>query len=70
MGIGGYIYKEKISVPNQQIQGDVEIVDVGGAETLVNNFGKKVLSVNELAKKLGPSCVGIINKAEVQPHHP
>ena len=25
------------------------------------------LTVNEIAKKIGPSCVGIINKAKVQP---
>lgn len=38
-----------------------------GASTLLSSYGKKELSVNEIAKKVGPSCVGIINKAKVQP---
>ena len=67
MGIGGYVYNEQKGTGEQQIQGDVLVSDVNSAETLVNNFGKKELSVNEIAKKLGPSCVGIINKAEIQP---
>lgn len=36
-----------------------------GAGEVVN--GKTVLSVPQIAKKVGPSCVGVINKAKVQP---
>ena len=39
----------------------------GGTKTLASSNSKGELSVNEIAKKLGPSCVGIINKAKIQP---
>ena len=38
----------------------------GGATTTLWT-DRLELSVNEIAKKVGPSCVGIINKAKVQP---
>lgn len=65
MGIGGYMYlkPEQSEIIYTQEQGSL----YDGAENLVNTTGKRELSVNEIAKKLGPSCVGIINKAEVQP---
>lgn len=66
MGVGGYYLKPENTVAQNPSNYTSEPV-YEGAESLVNNFGKKELTVNEIAKKLGPSCVGIINKAEVQP---
>lgn len=41
--------------------------DNNGAETAAYNKGKKVLDTTEIASKVGPSVVGVINKTTVQP---
>ena len=65
VGVGGYYFLKDNAAPAivESQSGSIE----SGASTLVSYNGKNVMTVNEIAKKLGPSCVGIINKAKVQP---
>lgn len=50
--------QEVVSTQSQSNQqGGITLLATGGEE----------LSVNQIAKKIGPSCVGIINKAKLQP---
>lgn len=65
VGVGGYYFLKDNAAPAivESQSGSIE----SGASTLVSYDGKNVMTVNEIAKKLGPSCVGIINKAKVQP---
>lgn len=65
MGTFGYLYLKPAQTENYYSESNEPVYE--GVENLVNTTGKKALTVNEIAKKLGPSCVGIINKAEVQP---
>ena len=67
MGIGGYylLADNKTSENAVQVAGSVSSSNGSGATLLSNT--KSELSVNEIAKKVGPSCVGVINKAKVQP---
>lgn len=61
---GGYFFLKP------QVQQTVSSSGIGGFSApvaLLTTNGKTELSVNEIAKKLGPSCVGVINKAKVQP---
>lgn len=69
MGIGGYYYMKPLNnVQESEVVADLPQQDRHqGVDTLINGFGKTELSINEIAKKVGPSCVGIINKAEIQP---
>lgn len=64
---GGYFYLKPVSETTQTVVTESGSPIEEGATTLLTSFGKKELTVNEIAKKLGPSCVGIINKAKVQP---
>ncbi len=50
-------------------QAPIQSTDSGTASGLTPTLWSDnlTLSVNEIAKKVGPSCVGIINKAKVQP---
>ncbi len=68
-GIGGYYYlkpiKDRASVAVSSDQGQQS--SGSGAATTAAFSGKKELSVKEIAKQVGPSCVGVINKAKVQP---
>ncbi len=64
---GGYFYLKPAAQTTQTVATDSSGNVEAGATTLLTSFGKKELSVNEIAKKLGPSCVGIINKAKIQP---
>lgn len=62
VGIGGYAY----------LNANYKTVATTGATpeagvTLVTTHAGGELTVNQIAKKLGPSCVGVINKAKVQP---
>ena len=60
IGLGGYAY----------LNGNNKTVTTSGIQdkvTLVTTHSGGELSVNEIAKRLGPSCVGVINKAKVQP---
>ena len=68
VGVGGYYYYLKPIIKTQQVSytapsGDIE----GGVSTVLFANGKKTLSVSEIAKQVGPSCVGVINKAKLQP---
>lgn len=64
VGIGGYAY---LNANNQTVTTSGLAGIPSGAPTLVTTNGGGELSVNEIAKRLGPSCVGVINKAKVQP---
>ena len=64
---GGYFYLKPESGNTQTVTADNSGNIEAGATTLLTSFGKKEMTVNEISKKLGPSCVGIINKAKVQP---
>lgn len=66
MGIGMYyLLPEKAEVSAVAPSGDENFSNQSSA-MLLNTF-RREMSVNEIAKKVGPSCVGIINKAKVQP---
>jgi serine protease Do len=67
VGAGGYYYIKPL-IKTQQVAYTVPSASTsGGASTVMFTNGKKVLSVSEIAKQVGPSCVGIINKAKLQP---
>ena len=62
--IGGFMYLKP------EVQQTVRTSGISGFSApaaLLTTNGKTELSVNEIAKKLGPSCAGVINKAKVQP---
>ncbi len=63
VGIGGYAY---LSANNKTVATTGNTI-VNGKPTLVTTHSGGELTVNQIAKKLGPSCVGVINKAKVQP---
>lgn len=65
MGLGGYFYLKPLTEQTVTASGGGSSIS-DGAKTLVASNGKTELSVNEIAKKLGPSCVGVVNKAKVQ----
>lgn len=66
-GIGSYHYLKPVA--NQSVSATAGSTDntSGGATLITSPNGKTQLSVNEIAKKLGPSCVGVVNKAKLQP---
>lgn len=64
---GGYFWLKPYTAEHTQAVSLNENNASDGAASLVWTNGKKELSVTEIAKKLGPSCVGVINKAKVQP---
>lgn len=68
MGVGGYYYlngeKGNTALETSTVASGGGTSD-SGAKLLSNT--KQELSVNEIAKKVGPSCVGVINKAKIQP---
>lgn len=67
VGAGGYYYLKPI-LKTQQVSYTAPSNNIeGGASTVLFTNGKKTLSVSEIAKQVGPSCVGIINKAKLQP---
>lgn len=53
-------------IPNQTPSAPAQ-VSSGIAQQVTSNTGKQVLSTPEIAAKVGPSVVGIINKAKVTP---
>ena len=63
VGIGGYAYLNSVTDKTVATSG----ATVDGGVTLVTTHSGGELTVNQIAKKLGPSCVGVINKAKVQP---
>lgn len=63
VGIGGYAYINSITDKTVATSG----ASNDGGVTLVTTHSGGELTVNQIAKKLGPSCVGVINKAKVQP---
>lgn len=60
VGMGGYAY---LNANNKT----VTTTGIQDKVTLVTTHSGGELTVNEIAKKLGPSCVGVVNKAKVQP---
>ncbi|MCH5184858.1 MAG: trypsin-like peptidase domain-containing protein [Oscillospiraceae bacterium] len=56
---------------NAGIGTQMQTQDTGGDDMgltqMSNNFGKKVLTAAQIAEKVGPSVVGVINKAKVEP---
>ena len=67
VGIGGYFWLKPI-VKTQSVAYNAPQNEIsGGASTVLFTDGKKALSVTEIAKLVGPSCVGVINKAKIQP---
>ena len=62
VGIGGYAYLNANYKPAAATGATPEL-----GVTLVTTHAGGELTVNQIAKKLGPSCVGVINKAKVQP---
>ena len=67
VGVGGYFWLRPI-VKTQSVSYNTPQNEInGGASTVLFIDGKKSLSVTEIAKLVGPSCVGVINKAKIQP---
>ncbi|MCR4693045.1 MAG: trypsin-like peptidase domain-containing protein [Firmicutes bacterium] len=67
VGVGGYYYLKPI-IKTQQVSYTAPVSNTSGAaSTVLFENGKKALSVSEIAKQVGPSCVGVINKAKLQP---
>ena len=67
VGAGGYFYLKPI-VKTQSVSYNAPSSEAsGGASTVLFTDSKKTLSVSEIAKQVGPSCVGVINKAKIQP---
>lgn len=64
VGIGGYAY---LNAKDDKAIATSGTGTMSNGVTLVTTNGQGELSVNEIAKRLGPSCVGVINKAKVQP---
>ena len=69
---GGYqFYLKPLSAKSLQASAatgiSAENASRGGASTLSYINGGDGLTVPEIAKQVGPSCVGIINKAKLQP---
>jgi len=67
VGAGGYYYLKPI-IKTQQVAYTAPVSQTEeGASTVLFANGKKTLTVSQIAKQVGPSCVGIINKAKLQP---
>lgn len=67
-GVGGYYWlKPQLEKSTAVASTSTVGTTASGSGTLLVSNTKNELSVNEIAKKVGPSCVGVINKAKVQP---
>lgn len=67
VSVGGTYYLMNKNAPasgNNNISIEANVSDV---KPLSNTSGKQVLDVTQIAEKVGPSVVGIINKTKVQP---
>lgn len=62
VGLGGHFYK----LPQEAQTVTTNTNDDSSGIKLLATTGDE-LTVNQIAKKIGPSCVGIINKAKLQP---
>ncbi len=68
VGVGGYYYLKPLAAQSVAYTGTANGgTSSNGASTLAAANGKTEMSVTEIAKTVGPSCVGVINKAKVQP---
>ncbi len=70
IGAGGYHYiKPLLDISNTTtVSSDSGAAQQSGMTPVTSFFsGKAEKSVKEIAKEVGPSCVGIINKAKIQP---
>lgn len=66
MGVGGYYFLKNNTNSQTVIAEAGENAPQNSGAMLLSNT-KREMSVNEIAKAVGPSCVGVINKAKVQP---
>jgi len=71
VGVGGYFYfkpndEQIIATSNAKTENDSQSKNSGVFTQTATTRLEGELTVNQIAKKLGPSCVGIINKAELQ----
>lgn len=68
VGVGGYCYLQHPAAQSVAYNGGNGTRQTGtAATTLASANGKTEMTVTEIAKSVGPSCVGVINKAKVQP---
>lgn len=66
-GIGGYYYLKPIKEASGIGTSAVQTSSISGGMTTAAFGGKSEMTVKQIAKEVGPSCVGVINKAKVQP---
>ena len=62
-GVTGY-------VKNMTSQGSANVASIDSANVTnlsTNLLGKREMTVSEIAKQVGPSCVGVINKTKITP---
>ncbi len=67
VGVGGYYYMKPIKAQSVAYTNTNGTSSENGATPTLFSDTAASLSVTEIAKKVGPSCVGVINKAKVQP---
>ena len=67
VGAGGYFWIKPMLKTQSVSYNTPTIEEEGGARTVLYTDGQKTLTVSEIAKLVGPSCVGVINKAKIQP---
>ncbi|MBQ9599623.1 MAG: trypsin-like peptidase domain-containing protein [Clostridia bacterium] len=72
---GGFLYYTSHNQPAQNVQTTAPVSQVQSsnqdatatAQLTAYQDGKKVLSITEIAEQVGPSVVGVVNKAKVTP---
>ena len=64
VGVKKYIAPIKAQVSQQSANPGYSVSTLSTFDDIIN--GKQVLSIPQIAAKVGPSCVGVINKAEVR----
>lgn len=62
LGAGGYIYSKNKSQNSEVVYQANDISNLSNSE-----YNKTELTIPQIAKKVGPSCVGVINKTKVEP---
>lgn len=67
-----FMYKDIAPTEQTQIASDNTNAQNGsasdsGAQTVAYKNGKKIMETTEIAEKVGPSVVGVINKTKIQP---
>lgn len=65
-----FMYRDTAPTEQAQVASDNTNASGGsdsGAQTVAYKNGKKVMETTEIAEKVGPSVVGVINKTKIQP---